>query len=97
MARFKRGAKSEAIREYLAANPGAMPKEVVIALKEKRLKVSAQMVSTLKGKANARGRRRGRAAGNLKVESLIQAKKFIEQLGGIAKAQEALAVLAKLV
>ena len=97
MARFKRGAKSAAIREYLAANPGAMPKEVVAALKNKGLKVSAQMVSVLKGKAKTGGRRQGRAAGNLNVESLLQAKKFVEQLGGIAKAQEALAVLAKLV
>src|SRR5678816_2992592 len=94
--RFKRGAKSAAIREYLEANPGAMPNEVVAQLKKKGLKVSAQMVSVLKGKAKAGGRRRGRAAGNLDVGSLIQAKKFVEQLGGITTAQEALAVLAKL-
>ena len=97
MARFKRGAKSAAIREYLAANPGAMPKEVVIALKGKGLKVSAQMVSVLKGKAKAGRSRRGRAAVNLNVDSLLQAKKLVDQLGGIEKAQEALAVLAKLV
>src|SRR5262245_30388511 len=96
MARFKRGAKSAAIREHLAANPGAMPRHVVAALKKKGLKVSAQMVSVLKGKANAGGRRRGRSAGNVNVEALVQAKKLVDQLGGIAKAQEALAVLAKL-
>ena len=97
MARFKRGTKSAAIREYLEAHPGAKPREVVAALKEKKgLKVSAQMVSVLKGKANAGGRRRGRAAGNLNVDALVQAKKLVDQLGGIAKAQEVLAVLAKL-
>jgi hypothetical protein len=95
MARFKRGAKSAAIREYLEANPGAMPKEVVAALKKKGLKVSAQMVSVLKGKANGGGRR-GRRVGNLNVDSLIQAKKLVDQLGGIEKAQDALAILAKL-
>lgn len=101
MARFKRGAKSAAIREHLAANPGAMPKEVVAALKLKGLKVSGQMVSVLKGKANAGGRRRGRVVfgqrvGTLNIDALIQAKKLVDQLGGIEKAQEALAVLAKL-
>jgi hypothetical protein len=76
-----------------------MPRDVVAALKEKGLKVSAQMVSILKGKAG--GRRGGRAVfgrrvGNLNVDALIQAKKLVDQLGGIAKAREALAVLAKL-
>src|SRR4051812_32464293 len=97
MARFKRGAKSAGIREYLEANPGAMPREVVAALKEGGLKVSAQMVSVLKGKTNGGGRRgRRRSVGNVNVDALVQAKKLVDQIGGIAQAQEALSVLSKL-
>ena len=98
MARHKRGAKSAAIREFLEANPGAMPKDVVGALKAKGLRVSSQMVSVLKGKLNgSSGTRQGRRVGNLNLDSLIEAKKLADRLGGVAKAQEALAVLAKLV
>ena len=99
MAKRKHGAKSAAIREYLEANPYAKPKEVVGALKEKRLTVSAQMVSVLRGKQK-HSPRRGRPAasnGSVSVETLIQAKSMVEKLGGIARAQEALAFLAKLV
>jgi protoporphyrinogen oxidase len=96
MARHKHGAKSAAIREYLSENPGAMPKAVVEALRAKGLRVTPQMVSTIKGKTSGR---RGRHASNGKIsaDSLIQAKLMANRLGGIARAQEALAVLAKLV
>lgn len=101
MAKRKHGAKSAAIREHFAENPGAMPREVVAALKEKGIRVSPQMVSVLKGKmkggSGMRGARRGRRVGNLGIEALVEAKKLADQLGGIEKAREALAVLAKLV
>lgn len=101
MARHKRGAKSAAIREFLAANPGAMPREVVAALKDKGIRVSSPMVSVLKGKmkggSGLRGARRGWRVGILGIEALVEAKKLADRLGGVAKAQEALAALAKLV
>ena len=100
MAKRKHGAKSAAIRAYLAENSGAMPRDVVAALKEKGIRVSPQMVSVLKGKVKGgsglRGAR-GRRAGNLDLAALVIAKKLADQLGGIEKAREALAVLAKLV
>jgi hypothetical protein len=98
MARHKHGAKSAAIREYLSENPGAMPRVVVEALRAKGLKVSAQMVSILKGKQKS-GPRRAKTStnGTISKETLIQAKSMADKLGGIAQAQEALAFLAKLI
>ena len=93
MARFKHGAKSAAIREYLSQNPAAKPKEVVEALKAKHLKVSAHMVSVLRGKKKGR---RASSNGKISADTLIHAKSMVDRLGGIAQAQEALSVLAKL-
>ena len=42
--------KSAAIREYLKANKGAMPKDVSAALKAKGINVSPQVVSMIKSK-----------------------------------------------
>lgn len=42
--------KSAAIREYLVAHKGAMPKETAAALKVKGIDVSPQMVSMVKAK-----------------------------------------------
>jgi hypothetical protein len=47
----QRGAKSSAIRAYLSAHKGAMPKEVVSALMEQGISVSPNMVSIIKAKA----------------------------------------------
>ena len=42
--------KSAAVREYLKAHKGAMPKEIVPAMKAKGIEVSPQMVSMIKAK-----------------------------------------------
>ncbi|GDY06658.1 hypothetical protein LBMAG52_01440 [Planctomycetia bacterium] len=42
--------KSAAVREYLKAHKGAMPKEIVPALKAKGIDISPQMVSMIKAK-----------------------------------------------
>ncbi len=42
--------KSAAIRDYLKAHKGAMPKETVAALKANGIDVSSQMVSVVKAK-----------------------------------------------
>lgn len=98
MAKAKRGAKSAAIREYLAANPGTKTKDVVAALKLNKIRVSAQMVSTLKGKVGSGASKRRVAAksGSPSIEDLVEAKKLADQLGGVDKAKAAIAVLAKL-
>jgi hypothetical protein len=99
MAKRKHGAKSAAIREYLEANPNAKPKEVVEALKAKRMSVSAQMVSVLRGKQKrnpGRGRPKAGANGPAGIESLLEAKKLVSSLGGVEEARQALSTLAKL-
>lgn len=99
MANAKRGAKSAAIREYLAANPGTKTKDVVAALKLKGIRVSGPMVSTLKGKVGggpARRRTAAKSSRSPSIEDLIAAKKLADQLGGVEKARAAIAVLAKL-
>jgi hypothetical protein len=95
--------KSQAIRDYIEANPDAGPTEVAAALKKERIIVSPAMVSTVKLASKKKGRGRKKAAGGAKpasdkiaLSSLIQAKKMAESLGGVEKAQTALAALAKL-
>ena len=52
MAKKSKVNKSQAVRDYLAAHPAAMPKEVMAALAEDRIKVSRVLVSTVKNKLN---------------------------------------------
>ena len=99
MAKAKRGEKSAAIRDYLAANPGTRTIDVVAALKKQRILVTAQMVSNLKGKVSGKSVKKRAAAknsGSPSIEDLIAAKKLAEQLGGVENARAAIAVLAKL-
>lgn len=99
MARHKRGAKSQAIRDYLATHPNAAPKEVVAAVKEQGIKVSSQMVSTLKAKGSGNGPRKAKATRNgqaLSIETLVRAKQLAQEFGGLESARSALAALASL-
>ena len=52
--------KSDAIREYLAANPKAGGKEVVAALGEKGMKVNPSLVYFVKGKLKGSKQRKAR-------------------------------------
>lgn len=57
--------KSQIVRDYLAAHPDAMPKEVMAALDVQGIKVSRVHVSTIKSKlkkAGGAGRKRRAAA-----------------------------------
>ena len=59
--------KSQAIRDYMNANPKAKPRDVVTAMNAKGIKVSAQFVSTVKSTSKKSGgatKRRGRPAGS---------------------------------
>lgn len=99
MAKAKRGEKSAAIRDYLAANPGARTVDVVAALKKQRIRVSSQMVSNLKGKGGSgkpKKRTAAKSGGLPSIEDLIAAKKLADQLGGVEQARAAIALLAKL-
>ena len=103
--------KSQAIRDYLAANPQAGPTGTVAALASKGIKVTTSLVSGVKtrsGSSKKRGRGRGRprktttrrrrAMSNdtVAISDLLQAKKLAERMGGIERAQTALAALARL-
>lgn len=101
--------KSGAVREYLAAHPNAMPREIGPAVKQAHgVDVSPQMISMIKSKYRKTRRRRGRRPGaaavgrpranssRITVDDLVSAKRLANQMGGIARAQEALSALARL-
>ncbi len=102
--------KSEAIRNYKAANPAAAPKEIAEGLGKDGLAVSAQFVSTVLsnakkkgGKVGKRGRKPGgkQPAGMVNatdIQALLAAKRFVQTLGGdVQKAQLVLKGFAQLV
>lgn len=84
--------KSQAIREYFAANPKAGTKDVVAALGEKGVKVAPTLVYFIKSKLNKARRRakrervaessRGTSARN-PVEVVIRVKDLARDVGGI--------------
>jgi hypothetical protein len=94
--------KSAAIREFLEANPSAMPNAVVTALGEKKITVSPTLVSNVKARmsgAKPGTRRRGRpprSAGMLSVATLLEAKKFADHVGSVEAARQAIDALSKL-
>lgn len=99
-----RGAKSQAVRDYLTANKDAGPTAVMAALKTQGLSVSTAMVSGIKAKMGLTKKRRRRKAtgaasttanGHLSIDDLVRAKKLVDQIGG-ERAREALEALAKL-
>ncbi len=98
----KRGRKSQAIRDYLSQNPGAMPKDIIAGLKAQGTKVSPALVSNVKYGGNmvkatkkAVGRKPASAAA-ITADDLMQAKELADQLGGVGKAKEALETLERL-
>ena len=98
--RSPRGAKSQAIRDYLAVNKTAKASEVVAALGKKGISVSTPMVYTLKARKKM-GKRRRKAEANghavgLSITGLLAAKKLVDAVGGIGQAREAIDALAKL-
>ncbi len=98
--------KSQAIRDFKAANPSASPKEVAEALSKSGITTTPQFISTVLsnarkkgGKVGKRGRKPGRPAAAGKsgeLQQLIQAKKLVDQLGGIDAARAAMNALAQL-
>lgn len=92
--------KSTAIRNYLDANPEVKPKAVVAALKEQGVTVTAAFVSTLKSNDSRKGRQKtlGRKGARLDagIASLVAGKKFIDKVGGVQQAREAINALDKI-
>lgn len=95
--------KSQAIREYFAEHPDAKPKAAAEALAEKGIVVSAAFVSTIRSTAKRKGGRPvgrpGRKPGiatDSSLETLIQAKKLADQMGGVDAARRALGSLERI-
>lgn len=96
--------RSQAIRDYLAKNAKASANEIKEALAKEGIKVSDSLISAVKYKKpkGKRGKKRGRPAGAasnggaISIDSLLAAKKMVDQLGGLAAAEKLLAVLRKL-
>ncbi len=98
--------KTQAIRDALEANPDMSPSRIAEALTNSGIKVSAAYVSTTKSAMkNSKGKKRGaksHANGRSKSDdlvslpNLIEARKFVDRLGGIDEAQLVIAALSKL-
>ena len=94
--------KSDAIRDYLAKNKDAKPKEIIEALAKQGIKVSQALVGNVKftsGKKTVKAKKKaGRPPrADLTAADLLEAKRLADQLGGISKAKQALETLEKLV
>jgi hypothetical protein len=87
--------KAAKIRALLAERPDAKAAEVVEALKAQKVKVSVAQVYNVKATSGANGKPAAKKASG--YESLIQAKKLADAMGGVDKARAALDVLARLV
>jgi hypothetical protein len=90
--------KAAKIRAVLAERPDAKAKEVVEALAAKKVKVSTAqvyMVKSASGKSSANGKPAAKKASP--YDSLVQAKKLADAMGGVDKARAALEVLARLI
>lgn len=103
--------KSQAIRDYLKTKPQAGPTEIVKELKKKGMTLTPALVSNVKaamlGKKPGK-KRRGKpgpkpgakkaaaATDKVSLSALIDARDFVEKVGGVAQAQALLKALDKL-
>ena len=106
MARMKRGARTQAVRDYIAENPDANPKAIVAGLKEKGITVKLGLANSVKYSKRSK-RRKGRApsphaaarrtqSGVMTAEQLIEVKRFADSLGGTDQLRKTLDVLEQL-
>lgn len=102
--------KTQAVKNYLAANRKAGPKEVSEALQAQGIDVSTNYVSTIKSQMGRKkkGKKQKAAApaatpaepaapaDQISLSALLEAKKLIEKLGGVDAAKRAILALAQL-
>jgi hypothetical protein len=93
--------KSQAIRDYMAKNPKATPKDIATALTGQGIKVSPMYVSTIKGKVGKRRRRRKAATvmaekTGVDLGQIKAAFVLLKHCGSLANAKEALASAAEI-
>ncbi len=93
--------KTQAVKNYLAANRKAGPTEVSAALKAQGIDVSTNYVSNIKLKMGIKKKRRKQEAAapeaaavgqpaaedQISLAALLEAKKLIEKLGGVQRRQ----------
>ena len=95
----KRGAKSAAIKEFIANHPTAKAREILDALKAQKIKVSPNQVYALLSKSNGKptAKKSSKApASDSNVESLFHVKTLVTAVGSIDQARQALDTYAKL-
>jgi hypothetical protein len=92
--------KAAKIREaFEKLGPGARPKDVIADLAAVKIKVSSAQVSNIKGTLNGhakKGRKKSGKSGMIALSDLQAAKRLVESLGSVERAEGALAALAKL-
>jgi hypothetical protein len=96
--------KAEQIRQVAKSLGGKVrPRDIVAKLGDQGVTVSAAQVSGVLAAMGMKRRRRGRrpavvetVASTLTLESLLAAKKLVQQLGGVEAAKTAVDALAKL-
>ena len=97
--------RSQLIRDYLAANPDDNVKAIVAAFAKKGIKISEALAANVKYKKQSPKKKATRKQAATKqpvvndkisISTLVKAKRMAEELGGMDKAKQALAALAKL-
>ena len=97
--------RSQMVRDYLAQNPGASPSGIQEALKAKGVGISISLANAVKYAKKRPGKRvatsvgtprRFETSGFLRAEDLVEAKKFVDRVGGTSAARKALDLLAQL-
>jgi hypothetical protein len=95
---------AEAIRQTARSLPKPVrPRDVIAALAAQGMSVSSAQVSTVLSTSGKKGRRRGRrpvkveaVLSTLTLDSLLAAKKLVDQLGSVEAAKTAVDALARL-
>ena len=106
MAKMKRGVKTQAVRDYISANPDANPKAIVAGLKQKGITVKLGLANSVKYSKRSRVRK-GRApaphaaarrssSAVVTVDQLIEVKRLADSLGGIGAVRQAIDMLEQL-
>jgi hypothetical protein len=107
MARLRRGAKTQAVRDYLAEHPESNPQAVVDGLKASGMKVKITLVRSILYKKPSKPGWRKRAPvvqaaarrtskTSVTVERLLEIKRFADSIGGPDQLRQALDMLAQL-
>jgi hypothetical protein len=98
--------KSQAIRDTISElGHQFRPRDVIAKLKEQGIEVSPALVTNVMARSGRTAQRRNGRAGtartlcadNLSVESLLSAKRLIDEVGSVEEARRAIDLLAQLI